>query len=128
MNTCSNCVRFDAKNNFCLHHGFIVRPEQTCKAWALKAVVVGGGSCTASESKSKLAKMEDWELGLYTEKEQLQDRFDKLGKFIDSNHYRALKTTECVLIESQYIAMCNYLNAIKWRIELVEKRIKDNTP
>jgi len=91
-------------------------------------MVAGAGSCTASEQKPRLERLEDWELMLYTEKEQLQDRFDKLGKFIDSNHYRTLKTTECVLIESQYIAMCNYLNALKWRIELAEKRIKDTTP
>lgn len=59
------------------------------------------------------------------EAEDLDAKINKLGKFIDSEGYRALPMDHKIVLTSQLMAQCSYLACLKQRILLANTEVTD---
>lgn len=56
---------------------------------------------------------------LHIEADELEEKVDNLGRFIETAEYRALDMDHRVVLGSQLMAMCSYLSCLNHRILLL---------
>lgn len=61
------------------------------------------------------------------EAEDLDDKINKLGKFFDTDQFRALGMDHRVVLVKQLTAMCDYHSCLKLRIKLSETKPTEGT-
>lgn len=66
-----------------------------------------------------------WLERLHIEADELEEKVDKLGRFIGSAEYKALDMDHRSLLDSQRIAMCSYLSCLRNRILLLTPKEGD---